>query len=358
MAFVRVDRRASRCRRRARRRALHRQPLRRQQEPHGAARSAHRSRWRSGFNLYLLETKTSGGDVSAAPSPATVSSSPAQVPAGGARAPGRTAGCAPAPVTGIARRWRGVPRFQVRQGDRGSAPKPRGTLDERLGSPHRGGGQGGGGARLNVNAVHRWQQLAREGQVRALKAGAFIALPLMGSHEAARSPADSGGHIHSACSEVVRPPYGEIQSDVHVLVLGHHLGQPDRAAELLPMVRDAAWNLARQRPSALGSRKLGACRTSLRPAPPLGTLALKASVNAFNLPTEPDDCGACAWSRWSAWADRRGWPHAAELGARDAGDAGRMGRRACRRDVATAWRAVRCKRRLQRGPAMERGRAV
>ena len=43
---------------------------------------------------------------------------------------------------------------------------------------------------INANVVHRWRQLAREGQVRPVKAGEFIALPLMASPEAAASSAD------------------------------------------------------------------------------------------------------------------------------------------------------------------------
>lgn len=43
---------------------------------------------------------------------------------------------------------------------------------------------------INANVVHRWRQLAREGQVRPANAGEFIALPLTASSEAAAASAD------------------------------------------------------------------------------------------------------------------------------------------------------------------------
>lgn len=43
---------------------------------------------------------------------------------------------------------------------------------------------------INANVVHRWRQLAREGQATPAKTGEFIALPLMASSEAAPAPAD------------------------------------------------------------------------------------------------------------------------------------------------------------------------
>ena len=43
---------------------------------------------------------------------------------------------------------------------------------------------------INANVVHRWRQLAREGQSGPVKTGEFISLPLMVSPEAAPATAD------------------------------------------------------------------------------------------------------------------------------------------------------------------------
>ncbi len=43
---------------------------------------------------------------------------------------------------------------------------------------------------VNANVVHRWRQLAREGQVRPANAGEFIALPLMASPEVSPASVD------------------------------------------------------------------------------------------------------------------------------------------------------------------------